>query len=181
MNNQREETDLRDVLKRSVEAGETILITGGGSSAALEAAVAIEDLAREVGKTARVAQTGVARIVQFDASSEADGAGLIGTNTEQAMSQQAVEQTVDNERERWASNLSSAMRSLRKFGFLVVRDPNGAVLSGSDQERQAREAACWLLAVPATSENLATPAVHELGRALLEMGEAELNRIRGTA
>ncbi len=62
MNNQQEEIDLRDLLKQRVEAGETIFITGAGSSAALVAT--IEDLAREAGKTVRV--------VQFDVSPEVE-------------------------------------------------------------------------------------------------------------
>jgi hypothetical protein len=94
------------------------------------------------------------------------------------MTQHLLEQTIDSERERWASNISAAMRSLRKYGFLVAQDPNAAALPDADQKRQAREAACHMLGVPATNENLSTHAVHELARTLLEDGAAGLDRIR---
>ncbi len=67
------ETDLREVLKQRVEAGETIFITGGGSSAGLEST--IKDLAREAGKTVRVVQTVTARVVQFGERDEIDDGG----------------------------------------------------------------------------------------------------------
>lgn len=86
---------------------------------------------------------------------------------------------IDNERERWAESLSTAVRSLRKYGFLIVQDPDAATMTRPDQERQAQQAACLLLAVPATNENLSTHAVHELARALLENGAVGLDRIRG--
>jgi hypothetical protein len=90
-----------------------------------------------------------------------------------------MNQTINKEHERLASNLTAAVRSLRKYGFLVVQDPDSAALSEPDQQRQAREAACRLLAVPATDENLSSYAVNELGRALLDNGAAALDRIRG--
>ena len=92
-----------------------------------------------------------------------------------------MNQTIDNERERWAASLSAAVRSLRKYGFFVVQDPQAAALPEPEQERQAREAACFLLAVPATNESLSAHAVHELGRALLDNGVIGLDRIRGQA
>ncbi|WP_020203549.1 hypothetical protein [Cupriavidus sp. WS] len=90
-----------------------------------------------------------------------------------------MNQTIDTERERWAENLSVAVRSLRKYGFLFVQDPDATAMAQPDQERQAREAACFLLAVPATTENLSAHAVHNLASALLENGAAALDRIRG--
>ena len=90
-----------------------------------------------------------------------------------------MNQTIDNERERWAENMLVTVRSLRKFGFFIVQDPDAAQLPEADQERQAREAACFLLAVPATNENLSAYAVRELGRALLENGAAGIQRVRG--
>ncbi|WP_296654487.1 hypothetical protein [Paraburkholderia sp.] len=94
------------------------------------------------------------------------------------MSEQ-LQHIIDSEHERWALNISSALRSLRRYGFFVVQDPNAAALPAPDQQRQAREAACHLLAVPANNENLSTHAVHELARMLLEDGAAGLKHIRG--
>ncbi|MBC8752686.1 hypothetical protein [Paraburkholderia podalyriae] len=37
-----------------------------------------------------------------------------------------LEQTIDGERERWATNLIVAIRSLRKHGFTVIQDPLAA-------------------------------------------------------
>ncbi|HGF4014033.1 hypothetical protein [Burkholderia cenocepacia] len=50
MNNQREEIDLHNMLKQHVEAGETIILTGAGSSAAVEAT--IKDLAKAARRSA---------------------------------------------------------------------------------------------------------------------------------
>jgi len=81
MNTQRVETDLRDVLKQQVEADETILITGGGSSAALEATIV--NLAREAGKTVRVVQTVTARVVRLEEGSAV--CNVVRANTDRAI------------------------------------------------------------------------------------------------
>lgn len=74
MNDQQAEIDLRKMLKQHVEAGETIILTGGGSSAAVEAT--IKDLAKAAGKAVSIKQTVGARVVQFDTGPEAGGQPL---------------------------------------------------------------------------------------------------------
>lgn len=71
MNNQRKEIDLHNMLKQSVEADETIILTGAGSSAAVEAT--IKDLAKAAGKTVSIEHTVGARFVRFDTGPEAGG------------------------------------------------------------------------------------------------------------
>lgn len=84
--------------------------------------------------------------------------------------QHPLEQMVDGERERWASNLAIAIRTLRKHGFTVVQDPLASRQSEDLQVRQSHEAACVLLGLPATPANLVHQVVQTLGRELLENG-----------
>jgi hypothetical protein len=71
MSGQRKNLDYRDLLKRSVEAGETVFITGGGLSVEIEVEATIKDLAKEAGKVVHIEQTEVGRIVRFDIGAEA--------------------------------------------------------------------------------------------------------------
>lgn len=90
-----------------------------------------------------------------------------------------MDQSINNGHERLASNLAAAVRSLCKYGFHVVQDPRSAALSEAEQQLQPREAACFLVAVPATGENLSSHAVAKLGLALLENGAVGLDRVGG--
>lgn len=85
----------------------------------------------------------------------------------------------DDERERCASSLAVTIRSLRKYGFYIARDPDAAKLPDADQERQTREAACVLLAMPITDEKAANHGVQELARALQETSAVALERLHG--
>ncbi|WGS55028.1 hypothetical protein LFL96_36750 (plasmid) [Paraburkholderia sp. D15] len=87
------------------------------------------------------------------------------------------EQTIDAERERWASNFTVAMRSLRKRGFTVVQDPLASQQSNDLQLRQSHDAACVLLGLPATPENVGHQVVQALGRELLENGAMALQQL----
>lgn len=88
---------------------------------------------------------------------------------------------IDAERERWASNLVAAIRSLRKHGFNVIQDPLAAEQSEDAQVRQSHEAAGVLLGLPATPENLGHQVVQGLGTELRENGAiaAQQPRARG--
>jgi hypothetical protein len=59
--------------------------------------------------------------------------------------QSPLEQTIDGERERWTSNLTIAIRTLRKPGFSVVQDPLASQHREDVQVRQSHEAACVLV------------------------------------
>jgi len=86
---------------------------------------------------------------------------------------------MDAERERWASNLSIAIRTLRKHGFYVAQDPDAARQSEDAQKRQASYAACVLLGLPATPENHGHQVVQGLGRELLEGAAVAAERLPG--
>ncbi|MFM0027378.1 hypothetical protein PQR70_14060 [Paraburkholderia madseniana] len=90
--------------------------------------------------------------------------------------QHPLEQTIDGERERWASNLAIATRTLRKHGFTVVQDPLAAQQSEDRQVRQSHDAACALLGLP-TPENVGHQVVQALGRELLENGAMALHQL----
>ncbi|MEZ0605732.1 hypothetical protein ACAX43_26720 [Paraburkholderia sp. IW21] len=89
-----------------------------------------------------------------------------------------LEQIIDAERERWASNLVAAIRSLRKHGFSVIQDPLAAEQSEDAQVRQSHEAACVLLGLPATPENLGHQVVQGLGTELRENGAITAQQLR---
>ncbi|MFM0411219.1 SGNH/GDSL hydrolase family protein [Paraburkholderia dipogonis] len=87
-------------------------------------------------------------------------------------------QIIDAERERWASNLVVAIRTLRKHGFSVIQDPLAAEQSEDAQVRQSHEAACVLLGLPATPENLGHQVVQGLGTELRENGAITAQQLR---
>lgn len=87
-------------------------------------------------------------------------------------------QIIDAERERWASNLVVAVRTLRKHGFSVIQDPLAAKQSEDAQVRQSHEAACVLLGLPATPENLGHQVVQGLGTELRENGAITAQQLR---
>ncbi|HEX7934252.1 MAG TPA: hypothetical protein VF573_14420 [Paraburkholderia sp.] len=89
-----------------------------------------------------------------------------------------MEQIIDAERERWASNLVVAIRSLRKHGFSVIQDPLAAEQSEDAQVRQSHEAACVLLGLRATPENLGHHVVQGIGRELRENGATAAQQLR---
>jgi hypothetical protein len=91
--------------------------------------------------------------------------------------QHPLEQTIDGERERWASNLTIAVRTLRKHGFTVVQDPLASQQSKDLQVRQSHDAACMLLGLPATPGNVGHQVVQALGRELLENGAMALQQL----
>ncbi|WP_454875318.1 hypothetical protein [Paraburkholderia xenovorans] len=90
-----------------------------------------------------------------------------------------LEQIIDAERERWASNLVVAIRTLRKHGFSVIQDPLAAEQSKDAQVRQSHEAACVLLGLPATPENLGHQVVQAIGTELRENGAITAQQLRG--
>lgn len=90
-----------------------------------------------------------------------------------------LEQIIDAERERWASNLVVAIRSLRKHGFSVIQDPLLAAQQGEEaQVRQSHEAAWVLLGLPATPDNLGHHVVQSVGRELRENGATAAQQLR---
>lgn len=91
---------------------------------------------------------------------------------------QNSEQVVDDERERWAANLVVAIRTLRKHGFSLIQDPLAAEQSKDVQVRQSHEAACLLLGLPATPENVGHMVVQGIGRELRENGVIALKQLR---
>lgn len=95
------------------------------------------------------------------------------------MNQHPLDMTIDAERERWASSLSMAIRTLRKHGFYVTQDPEAAKPSDEAEKRQAFDAACVLLNVPATPGNVGNQVVQGLGCELLENATVAAERLRG--
>ncbi|APA90288.1 hypothetical protein BJG93_34825 (plasmid) [Paraburkholderia sprentiae WSM5005] len=95
------------------------------------------------------------------------------------MNNHPLDQTIDNERERWAENLSIAFRTLRKHGFYVMQDPDAAKQSDDAQKRQSFDAACVLIGLPATPENAGHQVVQALGRELLENAAVAAERLSG--
>lgn len=98
---------------------------------------------------------------------------------EQRMDQHLVEQQIDTERERWASNLSIAIRTLRKHGFYVAQDPDATRQDNDAQKRQAFSAACVLLGVSPTPKNVGHQVVQALGCELLENRAVAAERLFG--
>jgi len=90
-----------------------------------------------------------------------------------------MEQGISIEQEKWAASLAVAMRALRKHGFYLVQDPEAVAQTQDKQDRQAAQAAAWLLGVPATDDNLGHAAVNELAQALLSNAEVGIARLRG--
>ncbi|SEU40138.1 hypothetical protein SAMN03159335_06205 [Burkholderia cepacia] len=88
-------------------------------------------------------------------------------------------EVIDGGHERWASTLSIAIRTLRKLGFYVAQDPDAAKQSDDAQKRQALEAECVLLNLPASPENVGHQVVEDLGRELLENASVAAERLRG--
>lgn len=92
--------------------------------------------------------------------------------------QHPLEQTIDRERERWASSLTVAIRTLRKHGFTVIQDPLASQNREDLQVRQSHEAACVLLGLPATAKNVGHKVVQTLGRELRETGAMAVQQLR---
>ena len=95
------------------------------------------------------------------------------------MNEHPMEAKIDEERERWAANLSFAIRTLRKHGFYVAQDPEAAKQSDEAQKLQAFDAACVLLGLPATPENVGHRVVQTFGRELLENASVAAERLHG--
>ena len=94
------------------------------------------------------------------------------------MNNHPLDQTIDNERERWASTVAIALRTLRKHGFSLVQDPLAAEQGEAAQVRQSHEAACVLLGLHATPENVGHQVVESLGREMRENGALALQQLR---
>ena len=90
-----------------------------------------------------------------------------------------MERSITAEQELNATHLAIALRSLRKWGFYVVQDPDASTRAQDFQECQAAEAACHLVCVDATKENMVNFAIRDLTQALLQNSDVGIERLRG--
>ena len=74
--------------------------------------------------------------------------------------------------------LSLPFERFRKHGFSVIQDPLAAQQTEDAQVRQSHEAACVLLGLPPTSENLGHQVVQGIGTELRENGAIAAQQLR---
>lgn len=131
-------------------------------SSALEAACALAGLPSYAGTLAEFSISSLARSLLL-----IQPAGLKG-DWKKKIVHPTVNDALDANDVASADVLTGAIRSLRKYGLYVAEHPDACGRLDGERERDAILAACMLVGVTATVENMAHHQIVQLGRALLQ-------------